>query len=95
MADTITASANLSIGVEFTETNTEGGQATTRTSTITLPNYRRNISESDIKNAFQTNNSLIYGYDENDSPRPVLPENIVTAATTNQTITVIDIGVED
>lgn len=90
MADSITSSQTLGIGIEYDD----GGGA--KTTTINIPNFRRNVTESEIKNAFQNNNVIIYGYDlTSGDPLPVLPENIVTAATTQQTINVIDIGVEE
>lgn len=88
MADTITSSKSLAIGIEFDDAGTK------RTSTVTLPNYRSTITESQIKNIFASQNVLIYGYDDNENPLPVTSDNVLTASTTNQTINNIDIGWE-
>lgn len=88
MADSITSSKTLSIGVEYTE------DKDTRTTTINIPNFRQSITEQQIKDVFTNQNVLIYGYDESGAAKPVKSENIVTASTTNQTIANIDIGWE-
>lgn len=88
MADKISISKSLSIGVEYAE-----GRET-RTTTINIPNFRTGLTEQQIKNAFTGNNVIIYGYDDQETPLPVLPENVVTASTTNQTVHNIDIGWE-
>ena len=88
MADSITSSKSLSIGIEFDDLGTK------RTSTVTMPNYRSTITESQIKNIFASQNVLIYGYTEEGAALPVTSDNVVTASTTNQTINNIDIGWE-
>lgn len=87
MADSITSSANLTIGIEFDD------EGTTRTTSVTIPNYKANLTRQEIKDIFDNNQVLIYGYDEN-IPKYIVGDNVVTASTTNQTIKVIDIGVE-
>lgn len=83
MADTISTSKNLSIGIDM-------GYKTS----ITIPNYKTSITEQQIKNAFANQDVIIYGYDENENPQPVTSDQIYTASTTNQTINNIDIGWE-
>ena len=88
MADTITTSESLGIGVEFMDGTDK------RTSTITIPNFRSSITETQIKQAFANQQVLIYGYDEQDEPEKIDSDNIVTASTTKQTINNLDIGWE-
>lgn len=90
MADTIKSSKSLAIGIEFQDAEGEK-----RTSTITLPNFKQNLTESQIKNAFNNQNVLIYGVSEQGNPEFVTSDNVLTAATTNQTINNLDIGWED
>lgn len=92
MADTITASKTLDIGIEYGSADEQNRKLTT---TIKLKNFKSNVTESQIKTAFDQQNVLIYGYDGNNNPQPVTPENIYTASTTNQTINNIDVGWED
>lgn len=88
MADTITSSKSVAIGVEYPE----GGD--TKKTTITLPNYRSSVTEQGIKDAFNNQQVIIYGYNDQYEPQYVTPEQIYTASTTNQTIKNIDIGWE-
>lgn len=88
MADSITSSKNLSIGIEYTK-----GSTTTKTS-ITIPNYKSSLTEQQIKNAFANQNVIYYDEDQSGSYITVGSENIYTASTTNQTINNIDIGWE-
>lgn len=88
MADTITSSRTLEIGIEYDSADNTSGK---RTATIKLPNYSTNVSEQSIKTAFTGQNVIMvngYGYD----PALVTEENIYTAATVDQTINNIDIG---
>lgn len=94
MADTITASKTLDIGIEY-EYGSADEPNRKLTTTIKLKNFKSNITESQIKTAFDQQNVLIYGYDGNDNPQFVTPENIYTASTTNQTINNLDVGWED
>lgn len=88
MADSITTSENLGIGVEYQD------GADKRTSTITIPNFKTNITEAQIKAAFANQDVIIYGYDDQQIAKPVRSENIVTASTTKQTLNNLDIGWE-
>ncbi len=92
MADTITTSANLGIGLEYEELMSVDGKKETRTATITIPNYKSSITENQIKQAFGNQQVLIGGYDVNSNPIQINSDNVVTASTTNQTINNIDIG---
>lgn len=92
MADTITTSANLGIGIEYDEKISVDGKKETRTSTITVPNYKTSITEQQIKDAFGNQQVLIGGYDVDNLPILITSDNVVTASTTNQTINNIDIG---
>lgn len=90
MADTVSASNNLSVGIEYI--NSEDGAK--KTGYIKIPNPKSNLTEQQIKNqvgAVITNNVLIDEYDE-----PVTDTSkILTAYTTAQTIRNLDIGYGD
>lgn len=92
MADTITTSANLGIGLEYDEKISVDGKKETRTATITIPNYKSSITEDQVKQAFGNQQVLIGGFDVDNNPITITSDNVVTASTTNQTINNIDIG---
>lgn len=92
LADSITGSQILNIGIEFDDNGIK------RTTSINLPNFKDDLTEQQIKNAFANNNILIYGYDESTGEaieQPITSDNVITASTTNQTINNLDIGWED
>ena len=87
MADTITSSKTLAVGLEYEESGT------TKTATVKIPNYRANVTEAQIKAAFN-NSILIYGYDEEGTPQYFNSDSVLTASTTNQTINNLEINWE-
>lgn len=89
LADSIKTSNSLSIGIEYADSES------TKTTTITIPNFKDDLTEEQIKNAFNNQNVIIYGYDEQGEAQPVQSDNILTASTTHQTINNLDIGWED
>ena len=52
MADSITSSAELSVGLDYTIT--EGEQTKNRTTYLKIPNPKANLTESEIKTAMNT-----------------------------------------
>lgn len=94
MADTITVSRTVEIGIEYESADTSG-KTTTHTVTVKLPNYNIvKMNESDIKTAFTGQNVLMvnpYG----SSAEIITEDQIYTAATVDQTIRNFDIGWED
>lgn len=94
MADTVTSSRTVEIGIEYESADTSG-KTTTRTVTVKLPNYKTTkMSKEDIKTAFTGQNVLMvnpYG----SSPNIITEDQIYTAATVDQTINNIDIGWND
>ena len=91
MADTVKTSEILSIGVEY-----DKNAAVKKTTTIKIPNYKPTITEQQIKNVFANQNVLVVPDGTNEwNPVAITSDDILTAATTNQTITNLDIGWED
>lgn len=88
MADTVTSSKNLNIGIEFTV-----GDKTTKTSII-IPDYKTTVTAEQIKNAFRSQSVIYYDEPESGNYQMINADNIYTASTTNQTINNIDIGWE-
>jgi len=86
--DTITSSEVLSIGIEY-----DKNAAVKKTTTIKIPNYKLGVTEQQIKNVFANQNVLFVPDDSN--PVAITSDDILTAATTNQTVHNIDIGWED
>ena len=90
MADTITTSEVLSIGVEY-----DKNAAVKKTTTIKIPNYKPNVTEQQIKNIFANQNVLLVPDGSNVwNPVAITSDDILTAATINQTIKNLDIGWE-
>lgn len=88
MADTITSSAILAIGI-----NNENNNPEAKTQYIKLPNPKSSLSEEMIKTAVQAGltNSI---YLDNSGIPYTSESSIVTAYTEYQTIQALDIGVE-
>lgn len=89
--DTITSSEVLSIGIEY-----DKNAAVAKTTTIKIPNYKLGVTEQQIKNVFANQNVLFVPDGSNiGNPVAITSDDILTAATTNQTVQNIDIGWED
>lgn len=88
MADTITSSHTLNIGLEYIDPETSD----TKNATLKMSNPKDNITKADVQAAFNTQ-IFIYGVDEEEGvPLYFDSDSVLTASTTDQTINNLDIG---
>ena len=88
MADSITSSSELAVGLDYTIT--EDGQTKERTTYLKVPNPKANLTESQIKTAMNTfiNQQIILDPDG----KPFSETSIGTAYTQNETKIDIDLN---
>lgn len=90
MADTISSSSNLTVTLEYTNSDSE-----TKTASFKIPNYSTyQATEETIKQQVGTalNQGLFVNADDGTA---LDSDSILTASTTNQTIRNLDIGWDD
>lgn len=65
MADSITSSSELAIGLDYPHQNEETGTTSTRTVYLKIPNPKSNLTEQEIKTAMTTfiNQQIIFDPD--------------------------------
>lgn len=91
MADTITTSQELKVGLEYFD-----AVGDKKTTSFTILNPRDGLTEQQIRQEVGTAlNNNIFIFHMEDAEQPVTSDNILTASTTNQTINNLDIGWED
>ena len=93
MADSIKSSQDLSVGIEYRDTNDAK-----KTAYFKIPNYKANLTEQNIRDsvgaAINTGVFLISDM-TGDNPATISADQIYTAFTTNETINDIDIDYDE
>lgn len=88
MEDTIKSTSTFEVGIEYE------GATSTQKATIKIPNPKKNIDLREaINNAF-TGYSGMGFYDETNEFHRITTDMIVTGSTTDETVRIIDIGVD-
>lgn len=87
MADSIKASAELSVGLEYRDSNDAK-----KTVYFKVPNYKKNLTESQIKESVGAALSTgVFLVDDGANYQTLSSDQIYTAFTTNETINDIDL----